>query len=218
MPRRYLFADESGNFDFSRKPGASKYFILTTVTMESFAAGDALLQLRREMAWEGLGLVSEFHATTDAQAVRNRVFDALRAHDFRIDATILEKSKALPVVRASDENFYVSAWFLHLKQFAASVAGADDELLVVGASLGTKKKRQSLHAAIEAVVKQTLPSTRYCVASWAAVSDPCLQVADYCSWAIQRKWERGDGRSYDLVADKIATESDVFRSQRQHFY
>lgn len=87
MARRNIFADESGNFDFSRKPGASKYFILTTVTMGSYAAGDALLQLRRDMAWDGLGLISEFHATTDAQAVRDRVFEALRAHDFRIDAT-----------------------------------------------------------------------------------------------------------------------------------
>jgi hypothetical protein len=28
------------------------------------------------------------------------------------------------------------------------------------------------------------------------MSDPCLQVADYCTWAIQRKWERGDERSH----------------------
>lgn len=53
MARRNIFADESGNFDFSRKPGASKYFILTTVTMGSYAAGDALLQLRE--TWRGMG-------------------------------------------------------------------------------------------------------------------------------------------------------------------
>ncbi|HKP74491.1 MAG TPA: DUF3800 domain-containing protein [Longimicrobiaceae bacterium] len=218
MARRYIFADESGNFDFSRKPGASKYFILTTVTMESFAAGDALLQLRREMAWDGLGLASEFHAATDAQAVRDRVFSALLPFAFRIDATILEKSKAFPRSRSTDEQFYRSAWFLHLKQLAQRVAAEGDELLIVGAALGTKKKRQSLHAAVAGVVQQVLPSMRCCIASWTAESDPCLQVADYCSWAIQRKCERGDDRSYRVIRDKIASESDCFRRRRTHYY
>jgi hypothetical protein len=73
MPRISVFADESGNFDFSRKQGASRYFILTTIACPSFQVGDALLRLRREIAWEGHGTDSEFHATTDTQAVRDRV-------------------------------------------------------------------------------------------------------------------------------------------------
>jgi hypothetical protein len=39
MARRYVFADECGNFDFSTKLGASKYFILTTVCAGDCAAG-----------------------------------------------------------------------------------------------------------------------------------------------------------------------------------
>jgi hypothetical protein len=27
MPDRYVFSDEAGNFDFSRKPDATRYFI-----------------------------------------------------------------------------------------------------------------------------------------------------------------------------------------------
>lgn len=89
---------------------------------------------------------------------------------------------------------------------------------MVGASLGTKRKRQSLHEAIVDVVKQVTSTVQYCVAAWSANSDPCLQVADYCSWAIQRKWERGDERSYALTAGKIMTEFDVFRSGRTQYY
>lgn len=55
----YLFADESGNFDFSRGRGASRYFILTTVTLADTVPGDALLALRRELAWNGVGLDTE---------------------------------------------------------------------------------------------------------------------------------------------------------------
>lgn len=170
------------------------------------------------MAWDGLGLISEFHATTDAQVVRDRVFETLRGHDLRIDTTILEKSKARPQTRNTDERFYKSAWFLHLKHVAPRVVMASDQLLVVGASLGTKKKRQSLHEAITDVVKRVTPTVEYCVAAWTANSDPCLQVADYCCWAVQRKWERGDERSYELIADKIMSEFDVFRTGRRHYY
>jgi hypothetical protein len=48
----YVFADEAGNFDFSSNPGASRYFILTTVTLSGDCSlGDDLMRLRRELAW-----------------------------------------------------------------------------------------------------------------------------------------------------------------------
>lgn len=41
------------------------------------------------------------------------------------------------------------------------------------------------------------------------MSEPCLVVADYCTWAIQRRWERNDGRSHALIATKISSEVEV---------
>ncbi|HET6765090.1 MAG TPA: DUF3800 domain-containing protein [Longimicrobiaceae bacterium] len=218
MARKYIFADESGNFDFSRKPGASRYFILTTIACHSCAPGDALLNLRRELVWDGHGLASEFHATDDTQAVRDRVFETIAGAAFQVDVTILEKSKALPRIRATDELFYRYAWYLHLKHVAPRFARPCDELLVVGASLGTRKKRNAMHTAVHEVVQQVTPTATFRVAAWAAHSDPCLQVADYCCWALSRKWERGDTRSYDLISRKIATEFEVFARGTEHHY
>ncbi len=89
-----MFADEAGNFDFSRKKGASRYFILTTVTMDDCRTGDALAHLRRSLTWEGINLPQPFHATDDTPAVRDAVFDLLMRSPIRIDATVLEKRKA----------------------------------------------------------------------------------------------------------------------------
>ncbi|MDN5882231.1 MAG: DUF3800 domain-containing protein, partial [Nitrosospira sp.] len=44
-----------------------------------------------------------------------------------------------------------------------------------------------------------------------------LQVADYCTWAIYRKWARGDERSYCLIARAIRSEFDIFQSGT-HWY
>jgi hypothetical protein len=109
MPDRYVFADEAGNFDFSLGQSASRYFVLTTVTMDDTSVGDALLSLRRELAWRGVHLDQVFHATEDAQAVGDEVFRVLDPLRFRIDATIFEKRKALPRLH-SEEAFYKLAW------------------------------------------------------------------------------------------------------------
>ena len=129
MGRINVFADESGNFDFSRTEGASRYFILTTISCIRYDVGDALLALRRDLAWAGLGLASEFHATTDSQAIRDRVFQARQGHSFRLDATILEKAKATHGERSTDEAFYGTAWRQHMGSVAREIA-AGDQMLV----------------------------------------------------------------------------------------
>lgn len=218
MSRRYVFADESGNFDFSRKRDATRYFILTTITTRSCAVGQKLLELRRDLAWEDLGLGGEFHATTDSQAVRDRVFATVAPFEFRVDATVIEKAKADPQIRCSEERFYQHAWYYHMKYLAPTITCSDDEVLLVAASLGTHKRRQVFRTAIEDVMQQVSGSTPFRVASWAAASEPCLQVADYCSWAVQRKWERGDSRSYDLIKRKIKSEYDLFARGSTLYY
>lgn len=76
MSRTYVFADEAGNDDFNLdKRNATRYFILTAVTLSDCAIGDQLIALRRQMAWDELDLNNCLHATEDRQAVRDRVFD-----------------------------------------------------------------------------------------------------------------------------------------------
>jgi len=140
MADRYVFSDEAGNFDFSRNSGASRYFILGTVTANDCRIGDDLLQLRRELGWRGMHLDSGFHATEDPQDVRDEVFEVLARGEFRIDVTILEKSKA-QVHLQSERALYKMAWYLHFKHVAPNIATRADRMFVVASSLGTKKKR-----------------------------------------------------------------------------
>lgn len=80
------------------------------------------------------------------------------------------------------------------------------------------RRRAGFHGAVERVVRQVTPTTSFRAASWSGASDPCLQAADYCAWAVQRKWEVGDLRSYALIQAKIATEFDVFRMGTAEYY
>jgi len=217
MADRYVFADEAGNFHFSLEPGATQYFVLTTVTLDDCQVGKDLLDLRRELAWDGIYLDRVFHATEDEQAVRDRVFALLATASFRVDATIFEKRKTVPN-RQNDVGFYQLAWYLHFKYVAPQIVAGTDRLLVTAASLGTKKQRGIFHKAVSSVVFQVSPTLTHRVAFWPYESDPCLQVADYCTWAVQRKWEQGDDRSHVLIADKIISEYDVWWIGQKYFY
>jgi hypothetical protein len=216
----FVFADEGGCMTFRRGGGASKYFILTTITITDCRLGDELLELRRQLIWESVpdpGFFF-FHATEEKQVIRDRVFEVLARHEVRIDATIFEKSKAQPHLAADQDRFYKTAWHQHMKFVAPKVCGPNCRLMVTGASIGTNKKRQSLADAVKDVVDQVAPTTIYVTAYWPAYTDPCLQAADYCCWAIQRRWERGDDRSYNLIKDKIASEFDIFQRSSVHYY
>jgi hypothetical protein len=216
MPEWYVFADEAGNFDFSNGPGASKYFVLVTLTAEHCEVGDSLLALRRDLGWRGLHLDRVFHATEDPQPIRDEVYAVLGANEFWIDATILEKRKAQPHLR-DERSLYRMAWYLHFK-YLAKMLRSDDRLFVMASSLGTKKARGALHSAVDDVVRQLSPCASHRVAFWPADSDPCLQAADYCTWAVQRKWELHDPRSHLLVVPKLRSEFDVWQRGETYYY
>lgn len=217
MSRVSLFADESGDFVFSR-PNGSRYFILTTVAMADCAAiSSSLIDLRHALAWEGHEHPGAFHASNDPAPVRERVYDAIVGHDFRVDSLIIEKSKAQPSIRPTHERFYQYAWFYLMKFVAGNLTRRGDELLVVAASIGTKKKRKAYFAGVRDVMRQ-VASVDCRTACWDAAADPCLQVADYCGWAIQRKWENGDHSAYERIREKIRSEYNIFRVGTTHYY
>lgn len=231
MSRLYLFADEAGDFEFSRKANASRYFVVCTISLEKCDVGHALLNLRRELAWRKAPLGDYFHATTDKQPIRDDVFKAICGHDFYIQATIMEKSKAQSHVRATKERFYQYGWLYHLRHgvrrllepsFLEDLGLAEPkptpELLVTAASVGTKKGQRLFTNAVNDVAQQTMRGHKWVTSFCPSAADPCLQVTDYCTWAIQRKWERGDTRAYDLIKDRITYEFDLWQRGDLHYY
>lgn len=226
MAKKYLFADESGNFDFrchEQFTGPTKYFAVGTLMIvgqdNMKALQQDLFDLRYTLAQNGTPHHEPFHATTDPQHVRNAVFDVLKDHAFLVDVTILEKAKALPRLRVTDPQFYKVAWYYHFKWFADRYFQGDDELMVVSAGLGTKRTKKAFRASIEDVVSQCAPYTvnrRF--GHWDSATDPCLQAADYVLWAVMRDVERGDNRSRELIKDKVSSVYDLWRVGNLYHY
>lgn len=219
MPRLYLFADEAGNFDFRVGNNISKYFIVCTVVMPSFDAAGDLLELKRELAWEQCPIGDFFHATTDKNAIKDRVFAAILDHEFTVQATIMEKRKAAPRIRPTHHRFYQYGWYYHFCHAMPDALKGCDELHVTAASVGTKRGQQAFTDAVRDVIRQTEGKKRRVRSSfWPSATDPCLQIADYCTWAIQRKWEKGETAYYDLIQGRISYEYDMFKKGTTYYY
>ncbi|CAN7558118.1 DUF3800 domain-containing protein [Neorhizobium tomejilense] len=218
MSNNYIFADEAGCFTFNRKQNVSKYFIICTVTTTSLDVGHALHELRHQLLWEKAEVGDFFHATVDSQAIRNRVFEEILKHDFQVQATICEKAKAQPHVCKEKSRFYKYPWFYQFKHGISRHVDKDMRVMITAASIGTKKERATFTNALSDVMSQTIKGVPWAVDFRPSHCDPCLQLADYCAWAIQRKWELGDTRSYDLIEDRISYEYELWKYGKTLYY
>lgn len=222
MPPLNIFIDESGNFDFS--PNGTRHFLLTAVsTMDCPELLSEYFQLRHRIAATGLDL-EEFHATEDRQAIRNQVFDLLEEHVahrcFSVDAVIAQKNKVHPTIQ--DETvFYpkllkiLLSWIFQQRTDRSRV----DRVNIWAARIGTKKKRAAFERAIKSYLGNELNADLpYDIFIHSSASHPMLQVADYCCWAINRKWKDGEIRHYSRIQSAVLTELDVFKEETEEYY
>jgi len=169
-----------------------------------------------------LGLnVEYFHASEDRQAVRNQVFAAVMNNpdNLRIDSIIVEKRKTGPALQPA-EHFYPRILGQLLKYILNGRHVEDyDEIIVITDSLPVSSKRKSFEKGIKQTLSQMLPADkRYRVLHHASKSSMGLQIADYCNWAIYRKWESGDPRSYELIRGAVRSEFDIFETGTRLYY
>lgn len=219
MIKHFAYADEAGCFTFNRNRNVSTYFIIVTVVMPDWQAPTfGLQQLRHDLLMKGAPVNDYFHATTDAQVIRDAVYENIVQYEYSVQATICEKAKAQPQITSSKARFYKTPWYYHCKIGLAPLFRDADEVIITAASLGTKKERLTFTNALGDVMRQNLGGKRHAVDFRPCQADPCLQIADYCAWAIQRKWERGDERSYDLIKNRITREFDLWEHGKHRFY
>ena len=215
----YVFLDEGGNLDFSSK--GTKFFTLSAVTLRRpFLMDQPLCDLKFDLIEFGLDL-QRFHAAEDRQAVRDRVFKIIRddLSSIRVDSIVVEKRKTGPALRPV-EHFYPRMLGYVLKYILNGVPCEDvDEVIVITDSLPIASKRKAIEKGIKLTLAKMLPSgVKYRVLHHASFSCMELQVADYCNWAVFRKWESGDVRSYELIQASLVSEFDIFEGGARCYY
>ena len=209
----YLFLDEAGNLDFSKD--GTRYFVLSGVLKERpFHAYKELTELKYDLVERGLGL-EYFHAAEDNQATRNQVFDIIEKNlaDVVVDAIIVEKQKVDALLRA-EEQFYPKVLGTLLREILRQHPMAEiREMIVFTDNVPVSRKRAAVEKGVKLTLAAMLPATvRYRVLHHASKSNMDLQIADYCTWAIYRKWNGNDARSFGRIQTAVRHEWDVLKT------
>ncbi len=217
----YIYLDESGDLNFS--PTGSSFYAFTVFISLGFPAWvNELGAYRAELAQSGVFL-DRFHATENMQPVRNRVFEII-CRNLRpncLDCLVVEKAKTVPMYQ--DKIVFYSrmvGWLLRyrLHNLNPLVVG---KVVVITDRLPAQKRHGK---ALEKAIKTELATVSYMgnitheIFHEPSANHEGLQVADYCNWALFRKWSRNDLRSYALIQPFIRTEFDIFRRGTNRFY
>lgn len=212
MGTLHIHLDEAGDWNFH--PKGSKYFILTAAwTFEPRQLAEDLSTLRFGLLRNGES-IEGFHAAPDKQSTRNAVVATMLARtSWTFGAVVIEKSKVNPVIRDPGRFYPRFAGALLRFIFRGGLATTPSGVLVYTDTLpiNTHAKREGTLKAIKTVCAAELQSgARYHAYTHCHESNAWIQVADYCCWGIQRKWEKGDPRTYDQLKPRLlAPELDV---------
>ena len=221
MPHLHIFIDESGNFDFSLR--GTKYFHLTAVsTLGCPELLTDVYDLKHRIALTGLGL-EEFHAAEDRQLVRDQMYEVLGRHAahrcYAVDALIIQKNRVRPDLRG-DALFYSRMLRVLLRWVVRHrIPENAEKILMWTARIGTNRQRHSFEKAVRTSLARDLPvRIPYHVFIHSSASHPMLQVADYCCWAVAKKWKDGELRPYAKVQSAIMSELEIFRRGGKEYY
>ncbi len=215
----YIFIDEGGNLDFSS--GGTSHFTLSCVTRERpFGDYSEFISLKYDLVEQGNN-IEYFHASEDNQKVRDKVFGIISRNlqGMRIDSVIVEKRKTHPTVRQIDEFYPRMLGYLLRYVLTQTAVSEYSEVIVFTDRIPVKGKRNAVEKAVKMTLSRMLPKTaKYRLLHHDSKSNFQLQIADYCNWAIYRKWDRKDTRSYDLIRSAVRSEFDIFRTGIIYYY
>ncbi len=213
----YVFVDESGNLDFSRK--GTQYYVLAAVTARAPIESSNILQrLKYELVANGNGgeEYQHFHASEDRQEIRNRVFGLLNAlNNIKVNYIIAEKSKTHPTHQNS--KFYALLGSALVKYLLKVHKDSPyDKVIIIFDKVLTNNERNNFLKVAKPKLKEI--GKPYAIYFHQTMSDFNGQIADYFAWAKYVSLERNEKRPLESVANIECHSFDIFSSGETKYY
>lgn len=206
----YIFLDESGDLGFRKK--SSKWFLFTLVLVDNPRVLEWVIKkARKSLKKKHKHNFSELHAYHCDDFTRIRVLKSLAERDIRIITTILNKEKVHIDLQNQKNYLYNYTANIILDRLINSklIDGSHSISLVVDRKDTKKNLRNNFISYItEAMKKKRYKKFEMSLA--ASHDEKGLQAVDFISWAIFRKYEKGDFEFYEIIKNKIIDERLLF--------
>ncbi|MBU1667800.1 DUF3800 domain-containing protein [bacterium] len=223
----YIFVDEAGDMDFSSN--GSKYYMFNfLVKQRPFRVHEhianyrySLLERNLDTSFNGRRLdIEYFHAHNDNKYIKKELFNTIAIFDknrVKVYSYILEKPKVNPKKRKEKDKFYIDNLNYSIQMLLDKLQ-IDKNFIIVTDRLPVQnnKKKQvgALKKGIRKYIKSNELTIRYDIFHHASSSSANLQIVDYISWAIFRKYERDEDGYYEKIKEYILNE-DIMTKDRE---
>ncbi len=159
-----------------------------------------------------------FHATDDLPEIRKQFFDLIKTIDCSFEAVVGRKSIERFVTKHKEKEEYFYADLLsHLLKNKLS---KHDKLILNISERGQSTKHSNLSLALRKAEQRFLNNenegllkTKVLFEVQSPSKEPLLNLSDYLCWAVQRVFEKGEIRFYNLVQEKISLVVDLYDTE-----
>jgi hypothetical protein len=210
----FIFLDESGDLGFNfKKKKTSRHFVIAFLFVKDKKSIEKIIKktFSKFSKLEVKNHGGVIHAFKEKPTTRQKILTSLNEKDVAIISIYLNKSKVY--TKLQDEKHVLYNYVTNIlldRIYTKKLIPTKEPITLVASRRETNKflnenfKRYIDHQAknnhkINIDVKIKTPS-----------EEKSLQVVDYASWAIFRKYECGDDSYYNLIKNKITEESPLF--------
>lgn len=231
----YFFVDETGDPTFFNRfgknivgtEGCSKILLLGFIrTNDPETLRKEILKLNNKVVsdpfYDGVPSLEKtktsFHAKDDIPEIREKVFRKIALLDFKAEFFVARKIESIFTGRhKGKENLFYDD--LIAKLFENKLHKSDKSVIYF-ATRGNKTRQKPLEEAIEKAKltfekKWGIKTNGHIeILPQSPAGEPCLQIADYMNWAVQRLFLKQEKRFYGLVEDKVSFLVDIYDFDR----
>jgi len=206
----YIFLDESGDLGF--KKTSSRWFLFTIALTQNPKS----LEKVTKKVWRNLRMkhkkLGELHAYHADYITRKRMLKNItEIKDLKILTTILNKRKVYVDLQNQKNYLYnYTANVLLDRLHLSGILDKDEPIHLYVDNRDTKKTlRENFIDYLTSAMKKRR-DCRFELELHASHENKSLQAVDFISWAIFRKYEKGDFEFYEIIKDKIVEEKLLF--------
>ena len=206
----YIFLDESGDLGFRKL--SSKWFLFTI----AISSRPRTLERIVKKIWRPLKKkhkkLGELHAYRADDITRKRMLKKLsETDDLKVLCVILNKAKVYVDLRNQKNYLYNYTANILLDRLHSNNAFDPNESihLFIDRKDTKKKLRENFIDYLTDSMKKRHGGL-FKVELHSSYENKSLQAVDFISWAIFRKYERGDYEFYEIIKNKITDERLLF--------
>jgi len=232
--KTYFFVDESGDPTFFNKrgeciigqEGCSPLLIIGFITTKDpKPLRQAISTLHKEIEQDEYlkdipsisKTNSSFHAKDDTPEVREKVYKTVKPLDFKAQFVVARKRLDVFTKRhGKNEDVFYNEIVARL--FKNQLHKQDN--IIYFSKRSNKSKQEHLRNAIKTAIIDFESQYNCKVETDSEIfiqvptDEPCLQIIDYISWALQRAYIKKDMRYFNFVKDKVSLVFDIYDFDR----